>query len=441
MQFKCFSNLLIARIKIYKLFTFQNFKMTKIQTSYKKLNPLHRLNPEKHHFHLVDSSLLPITTAFSIFILVLSLVFHWHSPNTLPACQWDFWYFCKHLFGLILFLINLFAWFVSVVRESNAGHHTMIVQRGLKLGMILFIISEILFFFAFFWAFFHFSLAPSVLIGATWPPKGVQSLDPWGLPLVNTLLLLSSGVTITLAHRAILSMTGDYHRYLFLKHLFATIVLGVTFLLCQAIEYKYGITFSWKDHVYGSIFFVLTGFHGFHVTVGTLFLLFCFFRESWFLFFKKKYGLLFTYLYHKHKHLPAILASDKLWKNVQPIVRFHYWSRVHQWLTDFDKNLISDPVTPAEPNLRRVHSHFAAIHLFVLPPQVHKLLITIETPTGWEKSKNQNAHLAWLEMQREWRKSASTATQHLGFEAAAWYWHFVDVVWLFLFVVVYWWGC
>jgi len=232
-------------------------------------------NWEKHQFHLVATSQLPILMALSTMLVVLSLVFYWH-PSEIKSVVWlDF--MTMHI-AFIMFTLTLLSWFIMVVRESQAGYHTAIVQQGLRLGVVLFIVSEIMFFFAFFWAYFHYSLSPSVFIGYAWPPMGIQPLDPWGLPLTNTLLLLSSGVTITFAHRAIVNAQTTYHQLAFMKHLVSTIILGVTFLVCQGIEYKYGITFSWKENVYGSIFFTLTGFHGFHVTFGTMFLWFCLVR-------------------------------------------------------------------------------------------------------------------------------------------------------------------
>jgi len=203
-----------------------------------------------------------------------------------------------------------------------------------------------MFFFAFFWAFFHFSLVPSIAIGSIWPPTGTQVLNVWGLPLVNTLLLLTSGVTITIAHAYILRNNNDG----FFWYLFLTVILGVTFLFCQAYEYKYGVKFSWRDNIYGSIFFITTGFHGLHVTIGTLFLAFCWFRH-----------LLTTML--------PLYAKEGEFTGV---VRF------------------------------------------------------LEANFSYNASKGSY----W----------AMTPNFHFGFEAAAWYWHFVDVVWLFLFLTIYWWG-
>jgi heme/copper-type cytochrome/quinol oxidase subunit 3 len=178
--------------------------------------------------------------------------------------------------------------------------------------MVLFIISEIMFFFGFFWAFFHSALIPSIFIGAVWPPIGIEVLNPWGLPFLNTLILLSSGVSITWAHRALIAG-------LFIDTILGleiTISLGILFTCFQVYEYVLA-PFAINSGIYGSIFFLATGFHGFHVLIGTIFLIVCLVRQF----------------------------------------KFH---------------LMKD--------------------------------------------------------------------HHFGFEAAAWYWHFADVVWLFSFTVIYWWG-
>ena len=177
---------------------------------------------------------------------------------------------------------------------------------------MLFILSEVCFFFAFFWAFFHRRLAPTIELGNRWPPTGINPLSPWGVPLLNTIVLLSSGVTVTWAHHAILA--GNQKEGTL--GLLLTVILGGYFTFLQGIEY-FESRFSIRDRVYGTTFFVATGFHGLHVLIGRTFLLVCL--------------------------------------------------------------------------VRHVKMHFTEGH-------------------------------------------------HLGFEAAAWYWHFVDVVWLFLFVSIYWWG-
>jgi len=259
---------------------------------------------QKHPFHLVDPSPWPLVAAFGALLTTFGGVLYMHGyvgGDGLAATG----------FGLVLYTMAV--WWRDVVREATyQGHHTSTVQAGLKSGMLLFIVSEIMFFLAFFWAFFHASLAPTIEIGAVWPPKGIAVLSPWEIPLLNTCLLLTSGATVTWAHHAILAGRKAQG----LGGLALTVVLALVFTGFQVVEYLEA-PFTIADGIYGSTFFLATGFHGFHVLVGTLFLAVCAGR----------------------------LAAD----------------------------------------------HFST-------------------------------------------------HQHVGFEAAAWYWHFVDVVWLFLFVAIYWWG-
>ncbi len=216
-------------------------------------------------------------------------------------------------FGFIMVLFMMFCWWRDIIREGTIeGQHTQTVQAGLRLGVLLFIVSEIMFFVAFFWAFFHSSFNPSIAIGGVWPPAYLVILDPWKVPYLNTILLLSSGATVTWAHHSIVfGSKVDASRALF-----ATILLATIFTLLQGYEYMTA-PFSISDGIYGSSFYMATGFHGFHVFIGTCFLSVC---------------------------LGRLMLG-----------------------------------------------HFTREH-------------------------------------------------HFGFEAAAWYWHFVDVVWLFLFVTIYWWG-
>lgn len=261
-------------------------------------------NTQKHPFHLVDPSPWPFFASLSAFSTAVGAVMYFHG------------YIGGELLGLLGFCMvcyTMVVWWRDVIREATfQGHHTTAVQVGLRYGMLLFIVSEIMFFFAFFWAFFHSSLAPSFEIGAMWPPKGIEVLNPWDIPFLNTVILLSSGAAVTWTHHAILA--GN--RSQAILSLMVTIVLAAFFTLFQVMEYVEA-PFTIADGIYGSTFYLATGFHGFHVFVGTVFLFVCLVR---------------------------------VYKN-----------------------------------------HF-------------------------------------------------TPTHHFGFEAAAWYWHFVDVVWLFLFVAIYWWG-
>ena len=366
-----------------------------------------RRNWEKHQFHLVANSQLPILMSISTLLVVLSIVFYWH-PSEIETVVWID-YMIMHI-AFIMFTLTLLSWFIMVVRESQAGHHTAVVQQGLRLGFVLFIASEIMFFFAFFWAYFHYSVSPSIFIGYVWPPKGTQPLDPWGLPLTNTLLLLSSGVTITFAHRAIVTAQTSYQHLAFMKYLLATIILGITFLACQFIEYKYGITFSWKENVYGSIFFLLTGFHGFHVTFGTMFLWFCLVRAL--------------------------------------ISRAGYFARP---LINYFINRYNNKITKKKENLDTTSSAlFKTLHDWAKQNStaqwIHNMAVKMRTEKQTESKTPQN-NLTQKTISKEeieyfyiWLMTFGfTPKQHIGFETAAWYWHFVDVVWLFLYVVVYLW--
>jgi cytochrome c oxidase subunit 3 len=261
-------------------------------------------NNQKHSFHLVDPSPWPIVSAFSALMLTFGGVLYMHGYSG---------GFLLLQFGFVMILFMMFCWWRDIVREATLeGQHTTSVQSGLKMGMILFIVSEIMFFVAFFWAFFHSSFNPSPVIGGVWPPAYIVTLDPWKIPLLNTIILLSSGASVTWAHHSIVLGSKDQAIWA----LIITVVLAIIFTGLQGYEYVTA-PFSISDSVYGASFYMATGFHGFHVFIGTCFLAVCLYR-----------------LYHNH------------------------FTREH----------------------------------------------------------------------------------HFGFEAAAWYWHFVDVVWLFLFINVYWWS-
>jgi cytochrome c oxidase subunit 3 len=261
--------------------------------------------PYKHPYHLVDPSPWPIVGAFSGAALVLGIIMVAHSNS---------WWLLG--LGVAGMLATMFLWWRDVLKESRTpGLHTPVVRLGLRYGMVLFIASEVMFFVAFFWAYFHFALFPEHVAGAEkaiWPPQGVYTFDPFGLPFLNTMILLLSGTTVTWAHHALL----QDDRKALVAGLALTVLLGIAFTSFQIWEYAEA-PFSFTGGIYPSTFFLATGFHGFHVFVGTCFLTVCLFRA--------------------------------------------------------------------------IRGHF-------------------------------------------------TPERHFGFEAAAWYWHFVDVVWLFLFVFIYWWG-
>ncbi len=260
----------------------------------------------KQPYHLVDPSPWPLVGALGGALTLFGIVIAAHFHNYLPLSV-----------GVVVVLFTMFVWWRDVLKESStAGLHTTIVRLGLRYGMIMFIASEVMFFVAFFWAYFHFSLFPQHVLGTEtpmWPPKGTLTFNPWDLPLLNTMILLLSGTTVTWAHHALLE--GD--RKGLVTGLALTVFLGICFTICQAIEYSHAPFHFYGGGIYSSVFFLATGFHGFHVIIGTCFLAVCLFRA------------------------------------------------------------IGGGFTPQ---------------------------------------------------------------RHFGFEAAAWYWHFVDVVWLFLFVCIYWLG-
>ena len=270
-----------------------------------------------HDYHLVDPSIWPLTTSLSVGALLFGLVLLFHfDPNTnyegLMATLIDVRWFIVGLAGAGM-IASVFGWWGDVIKESRQGDHKPIVQLGLRYGMLFFIASEVMFFFAFFWAYFNFGVTEEA-----WPPKGTEAFNPIDMPLYNTVILLLSGVTVTWAHEAI--RYGNRSDYLISLGL--TVVLGVLFTGMQAVEYieafsvfGYGPDAEGVVRTYPSVFLIATGFHGAHVIIGTTFLAVCWFRG---------------------------LANN------------------------------------------------------------------------------------------------ITKEKHFGFEAAAWYWHFVDVVWLFLYVSIYW---
>nr|YP_010463284.1 cytochrome c oxidase subunit III [Macropes dentipes]UUJ37808.1 cytochrome c oxidase subunit 3 [Macropes dentipes]WBV80545.1 cytochrome c oxidase subunit 3 [Macropes harringtonae] len=260
------------------------------------------MNINNHPFHLVDHSPWPLTGSIGAMTSATGMILWFHKMDTTLL-----------MLGMTINLLTMYQWWRDIVREATfQGKHTIKVINGLKLGMILFIISEVFFFISFFWGFFHSSLAPTVEIGMKWPPMGIKTFNPMEIPLLNTMILLCSGLTVTWAHHSLMSNMHSQTT----KALMITVMLGIYFTILQAYEYIES-TFCISDSVYGSTFFMATGFHGIHVIIGTTFLLVCLIRH----------------------------------------MKFHF-------------------------------------------------------------SKN----------------------HHFGFEAAAWYWHFVDVVWIFLYISIYWWG-
>lgn len=255
----------------------------------------------KHPFHIIDPSPWPVVGSAGAFVLAVGAVQHWHgSPMWLM------------LAGLALVLLTMVMWWRDVIRESRVDKaHTGPVRHGLRMGMGLFIGSEVMFFVAFFWAYFHNALHISPVTEGVWPPEGIETVGAFGLPLINTLILISSGLVLMWARGGI--STGNRGRLVL--GLVLTVALGISFLVLQMIEYGH-LAFGFRDGIFPSTFYMATGFHGFHVFVGVCML--------------------------------SVMT------------------------------------------LRAIRGHFSP-------------------------------------------------DKHLGFEFAEWYWHFVDVVWVFLFVFMYWW--
>lgn len=270
----------------------------------KKLGIILRHIKTTHSYHIVDPSPWPLAASFGALMFTMGAVLYMHKFKA---------GFKLLITGFIFILFITYTWGRDIIREAVYGdNHTAAVKRGLRLGVVLFIISEIMLFFSFFWAFFHSSIAPVFNIGGVWPPKAITPINPFTLPLLNTFILLTSGASITWAHSALRSRSKKFT----LLGLITTVFLSILFIFVQMYEY---ITapFNISDGIYGSCFYMLTGLHGLHVILGTV----------------------------------ALIVAL----------------------------------------IRTVLNHF-------------------------------------------------TNTHHVGFEAALWYWHFVDVVWLFLYLSVYCWG-
>jgi cytochrome c oxidase subunit 3 len=231
------------------------------------MSDTHAGHQPKHPYHLVDPSPWPIVGAIAALALTGGLVMYMHSYSGGRAVA---------TLGFLGILATMFFWWRDVIKEATFQHlHTPVVQIGLRYGMALFIASEVMFFAAWFWAYFDASLFPKEAIGSVWPPEGIRTFNPWELPLLNTLILLMSGVTVTWAHHAL--REGD--RKGMLQGLALTILLGATFTAVQAYEYSHA-AFGFKDGIYPSTFFMATGFHGCHVIIGTIFLIVCWFRAN-----------------------------------------------------------------------------------------------------------------------------------------------------------------
>ena len=239
----------------------------------------------KHDYHLVNPSPWPLFGSMGMIVLALGAVTYMKGLFGMPEGTW--WLLAVGFASIIWVMVG---WWREVIKEGRQGDHTPVVQIGLRYGMILFIASEVMFFVAWFWSFFEFAIFPGARVGETfdvsnpiyqeglsrfaeWPPAGVEVFDPFHLPLMNTLVLLLSGTTVTAAHHA---LQHDNRKTAILM-LFITIVLGVSFTGLQVLEYTHA-GFTYDGTLYGSAFFMATGFHGAHVVIGTIFLIVCLIR-------------------------------------------------------------------------------------------------------------------------------------------------------------------
>ncbi|RAK56769.1 cytochrome c oxidase subunit 3 [Phenylobacterium deserti] len=240
----------------------------------------------KHDYHLVNPSPWPLVASISATVMAIGGVI-W-MKGLFGIDKGTPWVFFAGLAGILYTMVG---WWSDVVKEANQGDHTPVVSIGLRYGMILFIASEVMFFVAWFWMFFEMALfhehrTLSAIeevrtAWATWPPTGVETVPAWHLPLVNTLTLLLSGTTVTWAHHAIQQDDRKGAKIA----LTLTIILGVLFSCIQAYEYHHILEHKYffseeaaNSGLYGSTFFMATGFHGFHVLVGTIFLAVCLLR-------------------------------------------------------------------------------------------------------------------------------------------------------------------
>ncbi len=216
-------------------------------------------NFQNHPFHLVSPSPWPLYTSISLFILTTSTVLFMHGFNLFEYLIF---------ISIINVIYSMGLWFRDIISEGTyLGNHTYAVQRGINIGVGLFIVSEVFFFLTIFWAFFHSSISPSIELGTQWPPMGIEGVNPFELPLLNTIILLSSGVTITFGHHSLIqgNRKGALYGTVF------TILLAIVFTGLQGLEYTVS-SFTISDSVYGSCFYFGTGFHGLHVIIGTIFL-------------------------------------------------------------------------------------------------------------------------------------------------------------------------
>ena len=217
-----------------------------LRNFFKHMSILHRSTFQGHPFHLVSPSPWPLFTCISLLTLTTATVLNIHGFE-----QAGIWL----LSSLIILIASMSFWFRDVISEGTyLGNHTLAVQKGLNMGVALFIVSEAFFFLAIFWAYFHSALSPTVELGAQWPPMGIEAINAFELPLLNTVLLLASGVTVTYAHHCLIqgNRNGALYGGLF------TVILAIIFTGFQGVEYSVS-SFTISDGAFGSCFYFGTG--------------------------------------------------------------------------------------------------------------------------------------------------------------------------------------
>jgi cytochrome c oxidase subunit 3 len=229
-----------------------------------------------YSYHLVSNSSWPLTTAITLFSLLLGNILWFHNYTLLVIGELKIGGKELAIISIIGLIYSSYYWLKDIIIEGTyIGEHTEKVQKGLNLGFVLFVISEVCVFFGLFFAYFYNALVPAIEVGGTWPALGIITLDYKAIPLLNTLILLSSGFSITACHNYILNK--DYSKSFF--YLFMTIIFGLIFIYFQYVEY-FSSFFTISDSVFGSSFFILTGAHGMHIIIGTIFLIFTLLRLS-----------------------------------------------------------------------------------------------------------------------------------------------------------------
>ncbi len=268
---------------------------------------------ELHPYHLVKPSPWPMTVSFGLFFFLMGLVKWFHSL--------DYALLFLHI-GILGLSFSIYFWFRDIIFEATyEQHHTKKVRAGIRLGMKLFIVSEIMFFFSFFLSYFYIAFSPTVAIGCSWPPEGIIPIHPGGLPLVNTCLLIGSGVTVTWAHRAVVA---DLRRDS-INALGITIFLGLIFTYFQYLEYNHA-SFAINDSVYGSLFYIMTGFHGIHVIIGTAFLIVCWFRLAAYHFTSRTHTGLVLAIWYWH-------FVDVVWIALYGLVYIYPYYNNNSWIS------------------------------------------------------------------------------------------------------------